>query len=171
MLRSGMIAALVLAAGVGVAGAQRPIREATLHDGTGKDVGRVTMQETRGRIVIAVHARGLPAGVHGLHLHDVGLCEGPNFDTAGGHFNPGNKEHGRQNKRGAHLGDLGNITVAGNGSGDRSVTITSAEARRGIASFLGEKGRALVVHASQDDEKTDPSGNSGARIACGALMP
>lgn len=171
MLRSGIIAGLVLAVGVGVAAAQRPIREATLQDGTGKEVGRVRMELRSGEIVVEVRARGVAAGTHGLHLHEVGLCEGPSFETAGGHFNPGNKEHGRQNPRGSHLGDLGNITVAGNGSGDRVVTITSAEARRGIENFLGEKGRAIVIHANEDDDKTDPTGNAGARVACAAVMP
>ena len=169
MWQTGMVAVLVL--GMVAGGQTRPIREATLRDAAGKDVGRVVLRQVTGRIIVELRVRDLPAGAHGYHLHEVGLCEGPSFESAGGHYNPGNKEHGRRTDRGPHLGDLGNITVNENGAGDRSVTITSAEAREGIENFLGAKGRALVVHANEDDERTDPHGNAGARIACAAIMP
>ncbi|HLB54517.1 MAG TPA: superoxide dismutase family protein [Gemmatimonadales bacterium] len=168
MWQSGMIAALVL--GAVVTGAQRPIREATLRDGAGKDVGQVRMRESSGRIIVEVRVEGLPPGVHGIHLHQTGQCDSPSFESAGGHHNPTNREHGRSNTRGPHLGDLGNIRVSPNGRGERTVTITAELARRGLLTFLGT-GLALIVHENRDDEKTDPAGNTGARIGCAAIMP
>ena len=167
MWQSGMVAALFAGVSLGV---QQPAREATVHDAAGKDAGRVTMREVSGRITVKVHLQGLPAGIHGLHLHETPKCDPPGFASAGGHYNPTHREHGRQNPRGPHLGDLGNITVSGNGQGDREVTITAALAGQGIPAFLGA-GLALIVHANADDEKTDPSGNAGSRIACAVILP
>ena len=103
-----------------------------------------------------------------MHLHQTGMCEPPGFQSAGGHFNPHNREHGRKNPRGPHLGDLGNIRVESNGRGTRTVTMSDSETRKGLMAVLGD-GRALVIHAGEDDEMTDPSGNSGARIACAVV--
>ena len=170
MWKSGMVAVLVLGV-VGVpARAQRQARDAPIRDASGKEVGRVQLRETLGRVIVDIHSQGLPPGRHGVHLHDTPKCEGPGFESAGAHYNPGNREHGRRNRRGAHLGDLGNLTVAGNGNGRREVTITSSLARQGLLAFLGS-GLSLVVHQDRDDEKTDPAGNSGARIACAVIMP
>jgi Cu-Zn family superoxide dismutase len=170
MRQIGIIAALLVGVAPGV-GQRIATKEAALKDSNGKDVGRVTLRENQGAIVVEVHVRGLPAGRHGIHLHEVGLCDPPGFESAGPHWNPHNRQHGRRNTRGPHLGDLGNIRVGKNGYGDKSVSITSAETRSGLSAILGDKGKALVVHANQDDEKTDPSGNSGARIACAELTP
>ena len=170
MWKSGMIAVLVLGVVVVPAGAQRQAREATIRDASGKEVGRVQLLETLGKVTVDIHSTGLPPGAHGVHFHETPKCDGPGFESAGAHYNPTNREHGRQNPRGAHLGDLGNISVAGNGNGRREVTITSSLAREGLLAFLGA-GLALVVHQDRDDEKTDPSGNSGARIACAVIMP
>ena len=113
------------------------------------------------------------AGAHGMHVHAVGKCEAPAFTTAGPHFNPASKQHGFDNPQGYHAGDLPNITVNADGSaayglqGD-SITL-QPNAPDYISDILDADGSALVIHASVDDYKTDPSGNSGTRIACGVF--
>ncbi len=123
--------------------------------------GTVIGEVTRAGSVFQVTARGLPPGVHGIHLHDVGLCEGPSFDSAGPHWNPTTAQHGRENPQGPHLGDLPNITVGADG-----LASASFAAQEGL---VDANGFALVIHADPDDNRTDPSGNSGARIACAAI--
>ncbi len=149
---------------------QQPVRQETLHDAAGKDVGTVSLRGVSGRITVTLHFHDLAPGTHGVHLHATPKCDPPDFASAGGHYNPSSRKHGRKNPDGAHLGDLGNITVGSNGVGDRAVTINAALARQGLTAFLGT-GLALVVHANADDEKTDPSGNSGPRIACAVIAP
>ena len=118
--------------------------------------------------MIAVELTGIPAGPHGLHLHTTGQCDAPGFTTAGGHLNPGAKQHGADNPAGAHLGDLPNVTA--DASGTVSVVIHFAGAPDAlVAALFDADGSALVLHAGPDDYKTDPSGNSGTRIACGVL--
>jgi Cu-Zn family superoxide dismutase len=163
----GVVLALA-AAGVTSGAAQRVIREGVLHDAAGREAGRVELQQKGGAVVVIVHARGLPPGLHGMHLHETGQCEPPDFQSAGGHYNPHNREHGRRNTRGAHLGDLGNLRIGSNGRGSRTVTLADSETRKGLVSLLGP-GRSLVIHANPDDDRTDPSGNSGARIACAVV--
>jgi Cu-Zn family superoxide dismutase len=168
MKKSSGVLLLLAAAGFGSGAAQRVTREGILHDATGKEVGRVELQQKSGAVVVIVHAQGLPPGLHGMHLHEAGQCEPPAFQSAGAHYNPHNREHGRRNTRGAHLGDLGNLRIGSNGRGSRTVTIADSETRKGLVSLLGP-GRSLVIHADPDDDRTDPSGNSGARIACAVV--
>lgn len=166
-----VVAALALLAR-GMAGAIGDSKEAVLRDGSGAEVGKVTLREDDQLIKLRVEVHGLPAGQHGMHLHAVGRCEGPDFQTAGGHLNPGaTMQHGHKNPKGPHLGDLGNITVGADQKGDANVEVGGEEAAKGLKSLLGlgQGGLALVIHASPDDEMTDPSGNSGARIACAVL--
>jgi Cu-Zn family superoxide dismutase len=133
----------------------------------GKPMGTVTLSEDPAGMMINVAATGMPPGVHGLHLHEKGLCEGPKFESAGAHLNPQAKQHGRDNPMGAHLGDLPNLTVAADGSATASIPGGAAT----MASLADADGTSLVVHAKADDYKTDPSGNSGDRIACAVLAP
>jgi Cu-Zn family superoxide dismutase len=168
MRRVGILAGLVLIGGVTAASAQRSTRDVAIHDAAGKEVGRATVRDSLGTMLFHFAVNGLPQGTHGVHLHEAAKCEGPGFESAGPHYNPHLKEHGRQNPKGPHLGDLGNIVVDAGGKGTRNVGVTGPETRRGMDSFL-ETGRSIVIHANADDEKTDPSGNSGARIACAVL--
>lgn len=110
---------------------------------------------------IKVDAKGLPPGVHGIHLHAVGLCDGTDFKSAGGHWNPTSKQHGFENPFGAHLGDIPNLTIGADGRGAASFSVNGD-----IADI---DGTSLVIHAKPDDYRTDPSGNSGERIACAVL--
>ncbi len=142
------------------AGAQSA--KAELKDVQGKVVGTATLNEVSGGVKIALRASGLKPGDHGFHLHAVGKCEPPAFTSAGGHFNPGNKKHGKKNPEGAHAGDLPNLKVGANGTG-------SIDATAGGVTLKDVAGLALVIHADPDDEKTDPTGNSGARVACGVI--
>ena len=142
---------------------------AALKDKDGKDVGVATLIETSEGVRIAVTAYRMPPGVHGLHIHAVGTCTPPDFASAGGHFNPGNKQHGRLNPAGPHAGDLPNLNVAASGEGGVDITTKAVTLGPGPMSLLGEKGTSIVVHAAADDEKTDPTGNSGGRIACGVI--
>lgn len=156
-----------------------PIEEAPAVPLVGSDgtvIGEIKGGDGDTGAVFLVTAQGLPPGVHGLHLHDAGLCEGPSFDSAGPHWNPTHAQHGLQNPQGPHWGDLPNITVGPDGRFAGEVTIEGSflkESRlkgsgRG-GPILDANGAALVIHAQPDDNRTDPSGNSGARIACAAF--
>lgn len=111
--------------------------------------------------MLTIDANGLSPGVHGLHLHAVGRCDGPDFASAGPHWNPTNRKHGRANPEGPHLGDLPNLVVGADGRGTATLAVEPG--------LVDADGAALVVHALPDDDRTDPSGNSGARIACAAF--
>ncbi|MES2493496.1 MAG: superoxide dismutase family protein [Pseudomonadota bacterium] len=112
--------------------------------------------------------QGLPAGVHGIHLHMVGVCDAPEFTSAGGHLNPAGRKHGALNPAGAHLGDLPNITASADGLAQLNVELPGSRTDLDRDLF-DHDGTALVAHAIADDYLTDPSGNSGSRVACGVL--
>jgi superoxide dismutase, Cu-Zn family len=146
-----------------------PPISATLTTASGAPAGTATITTpARGNPVLRVTVSGLPAGVHGIHLHTSGKCEGPAFASAGGHLNPTGHQHGKDNPAGSHLGDLPNITVDARGNG-KLVQTMAANAATLRAQLLDADGTALVIHAKPDDYRTDPSGNSGDRIACGVL--
>ena len=143
-----------------------PVAAATLLTGSGAPAGSATLIGGDGKLVLIVAAENLPAGIHGLHLHTVGKCDAPDFTTAAGHLNPTGRMHGRDNPMGRHLGDLPNIKIEADGTG-----LLTAQLAQGTdaASLFDADGTAVIVHATADDYRTDPSGNSGARIACGVL--
>ena len=161
-------AVALLAACTGGAGSVPPV-ESVIRNESGAEVGRVILRERGERIQVHVRATGLSPGEHGLHLHAVGKCDAPGFQSAGAHLNPTNHRHGHLNPQGPHLGDLGNLFISDNGRGEKWEELVGAEARIGIRQFVGPQGISLVIHAVRDDETTDPSGNSGARIACAVL--
>ncbi|MEO8030102.1 MAG: superoxide dismutase family protein [Gemmatimonadota bacterium] len=155
---------LLLACGKG-AGSADPVAGFPIVASSGDTLGSIELEQKTGFVVLHLKAHDLPAGLHGMHLHANGICTPPDFKTAGGHFNPLGKQHGRLNPAGAHAGDLPNLTVSSSGTAKADLVLTTI-AR---AELLGSAGAALVIHASPDDEKTDPSGNSGDRIACAVL--
>jgi Cu-Zn family superoxide dismutase len=144
-----------------------------MKDGTGKSVGTATITPAQPMgVSIAYDFKGLPPGVHAFHIHAVAKCEGPDFMTAGGHFNPDMKKHGMENPDGPHAGDMANFTVAADGTAKGTATDTMvAMGGRGANGIFANGGTALMIHAAADDNKTDPSGNAGARIACGTITP
>jgi Cu-Zn family superoxide dismutase len=147
---------------------------AELRDPTGAPVGtaRLTADEN-GTIHLVLHVDGMTPGQHGVHFHSVGSCQRGDstaFASAGGHHNPLSRKHGLENPDGPHAGDLPNLTVASNGMGHLDTTTSRATLRPGPATLFDADGSAVVVHAGADDQKTDPSGNSGARVACGVIM-
>ena len=137
--------------------------------GDGALLGSVMVGEDPGGLVLNISAVAMPAGVHGIHLHEKGLCEGPTFASAGAHWNPASKQHGRDNPAGAHAGDLANLTVAADGSAKVSIPVAGAKMASGAMMLADADGTALVVHAKPDDYQTDPSGDSGDRIACAVV--
>jgi len=142
---------------------------ADIRDSAGRTLARASATEVGDSVRIRVDAAGLPAGIYGAHVHAVGVCTPPTFDSAGPHWNPTNRQHGRDNPQGRHLGDLPNLMVGTNGQGSFEFTIASASLHSGPRAMLDGDGAAIVVHARADDNRTDPSGNSGARIGCGTL--
>jgi Cu-Zn family superoxide dismutase len=130
--------------------------------------------QTPAGISFRIVASGLPPGVHGIHVHAVGRCDPPDFTTAGAHWNPAERKHGFENPQGHHAGDLPNVTVGANGVLHTSVLLPNAmlAGPAGAAAALTDAdGAALVIHAGPDDYRTDPSGNSGGRIACAVIAP
>jgi len=141
----------------------------TLADGTGKSVGKATISEVKKGVSIALDVKGLTPGEHAIHFHQNAKCEGPAFATAGGHFNPDMKKHGLENPDGPHAGDMKNFTVDAKGAAKATVTDDRVTLGSGPNSLFTNGGTAIVIHAKADDMKTDPSGNSGDRIACGVI--
>jgi len=148
---------------------QAQTAKAELKNASGESVGTGTFTQTAEGVTIEVHVNNLTPGEHGIHIHDVGTCEPPDFNSAGGHFNPGGHQHGSMNPQGKHAGDLGNITVGSDGHGMSSVTSSDITLGEGDNSLFHPGGTSLMIHADVDDNKTDPSGNAGARIACGVI--
>jgi Cu-Zn family superoxide dismutase len=138
-----------------------------LVNGSGQTIGDVRAWQTSGGVSFRINASALPHGIHGIHVHSVGRCEGPDFTSAGPHWNPAGKHHGLNNPAGPHAGDLPNVEVAANGVLQATVVLAGAS----MANLLDADGAALVIHAAPDDNMTDPSGNSGARIACAVVTP
>lgn len=142
---------------------------AEIRNPSGQTIGTARLDEVSGGVRIVLEVQGLPPGEKGVHVHAVGKCDPPDFASAGAHFNPDGKKHGLDSPDGPHAGDLPNLTVAANGSGRFETTTSRVTLGIGTNSLFDADGSALLVHAAKDDFKTDPTGNSGARIACGII--
>ena len=147
-----------------------PRATADLKDKDGKTVAMATLSERPSGVLVRVDAKGLAPGLHAVHIHAVGKCEGPAFTSAAGHFNPAAKKHGHRSPEGAHGGDLPNMLVAKDGSGHFEVLTDGFTLRAGPLSVFDADGSALVIHAGADDYTTDPTGNAGDRAACGLIV-
>jgi len=167
MSRSTLLAVALLLPTISLAA---PAATAELKDAAGKPVGTVAFSAAPGGVQVKVKVAGLKPGPHGFHVHAAGLCEGPDFKTAAGHFNPAGKKHGLDSPAGHHGGDLPNLMVGADGSGEATATLEGVTLDEGAASLFHAGGTAVVIHADADDGKTDPAGNSGARIACGVVQ-
>lgn len=156
---------------LGCGSSPTPQAKATLVDPHGKKVGEATLAETAKGVKITLKVENLPPGEHAFHIHEKGLCDPPDFKTAGGHFNPFGKEHGLKNPEGPHAGDLPNITIGSEGRGSFEimaplVTLKIAEKN----SLFQPGGTSLMIHQGPDDNVSDPAGHAGPRIACGPIV-
>jgi len=145
-----------------------PDATAQLRDAQGADRGRVDIFKDGSGLKIEVVARGFAPGTYGMHIHTVGQCTPPDFASAGAHWNPTHAQHGRDNPMGAHHGDLPNLVVEAGEIGRASIQLVGTPLA-GDHGVLDADGAAFVIHAGPDDMKTDPSGNSGGRVACGVI--
>lgn len=144
------------------------LASATLRSSNDLPAGTAQILAAGDKLTLTVAAAGISAGAHGVHLHAVGNCEASAFTSAGPHLNPLMRQHGRDNPAGSHLGDLPNLMVGSSGTGTLSIELPGNRADLEKALFDAD-GTAVVIHASADDYRTDPSGNSGGRIACGVV--
>jgi Cu-Zn family superoxide dismutase len=142
---------------------------ADVRDASGRTLARAHATQNGDDIRIHVEAAGLPQGAYAAHVHTIGRCDGPDFTSAGPHWNPAGRQHGKDNPAGMHKGDLPNLLVGANGQGSFEFTIPGAQVSGGNPALLDADGSAVMIHASPDDYRTDPTGNAGGRIACGVL--
>ncbi len=164
LLITAIVATAALAQGNGARHAS-----ATLLDPAGNVVGEAKFTEdAAGKLHVNVKVEGISPGLHGIHLHAVGSCS-PTFAAAGGHHNPLARQHGLDNPSGAHSGDLPNLTVNGAGRGHLDAVSDRATLSPGPVTLFDADGSSVIIHAAEDDQVTDPTGNSGARIACGVI--
>lgn len=147
-----------------------PIANAGFIDKDGRILGTASFRETRLGVRVKVDVRDVLPGKHAMHIHAVGKCDPPDFMTSGGHFNPAGAKHGVAGSPDAHAGDLPHLVIGPDGRGTVTFIAPHLSLNRAASNGLGvAQGTAIVIHASSDDEKTDPSGNSGARVACGVV--
>jgi len=177
MRTAGWLLAAVAIAGAcaesrGFARAAEQPREAwaELKNAAGQSVGSAVFREKGGRVHIVVQAQGLAPGRHGIHVHAVGRCEPPAFQSAGDHFNPLGREHGLENPEGAHAGDLPVLEADASGRAQYVADTDRLTLAPGATSVFDSDGSALAIHAQADDQRSEPSGNSGDRLVCGQLV-
>lgn len=140
-----------------------------MYNADGDRVGTARLNETDGGVAVTVEVEGLNPGFHAIHVHEYGKCEGPDFSSSGNHFNPDGKEHGLLRTDGPHLGDLPNIEADEDGNVKEELVIAEATLKKGKNSLITNDGTSLIIHDGVDDGMSQPAGDSGDRIICGAI--
>lgn len=150
---------------------QEPAATGTIINTEGTEIGSVDLNQFTNGLQIVTAAENLPEGVHAFHIHETGSCETPDFESAGGHFNPTDNSHGFQDEQGPHAGDLPNVYVSADGVLAVEHITDRMALTEGEVAVLDDDGAALVIHQDADDYATDPAGNAGSRIACAVIQP
>jgi superoxide dismutase, Cu-Zn family len=172
MTRTIPVAALLILGTVaGVAGQVPATARAELIDRDGNRTGEVLLTQTPHHgVLLRIEAWGLEPGVHAIHIHEAGRCDAPDFESAGGHFNPTAAGHGALHPQGMHVGDLVNLHVPADGRVVAERHAPRATLEAGAAtSLLDGAGTAIVIHAAADDYLSQPAGDAGPRVACGVI--
>lgn len=141
---------------------------AEIRDAEGRTLGQATFTQGPFGVLVVTELTGLPAGVHAMHIHDVGRCEAP-FTTAGGHYNPLFRQHGMLNRAGFHAGDLPNFTAPATGTARAEATSAAFQLGAGVGTLFDVDGSSIIIHSGADDYRSDPGGNAGTRVACGVI--
>lgn len=170
MMRTALLplgAALTLSACAALSSNEVTAASAALIDTNGRPAGTATLLVNDSGPRVMVEASGLTPGAHGVHIHSVGRCDPPDFTSAGPHWGPTGAEHGRLNPAGPHAGDLGNAMA--DATGKLSATLPLPRGNNALGDLLDKDSLAIMIHSGRDDERTDPGGDSGARMVCGVL--
>ncbi len=155
-----------MAAGTAMQEEVPPTLAADLMTADGEPAGTVFVRPEGDGLLLSVAVTNIPPGVHGVHVHETGSCE-PDFSAAGGHWNPTDQSHGLEDPQGQHAGDMPNLEVSEDGTGSLEYTLGGGATFEGL---MDAGGSAFIVHAGRDDQVTDPSGDSGDRVACGVFQ-
>jgi len=165
----GMAASAAVLPGI-ASSAPAPLKaQATFINAAGNEIGAAQLMETPRGVLIEFSVNKIPSGEHGFHIHETGSCELPEFQSAGGHFNPGGQAHGYYTEDGHHAGDMPNQFVRNDGLMRGHVFNPAVTLRAGEASLFDADGSALVIHSGADDYSSQPSGAAGKRIACAVI--